>query len=223
MDIKSYEAYGLTMALAGNMEGIAVTRVAIPMVGRSMYAISSKDGKVDISIDPEETEDFMDDFRDGIAQLYNYSHPDKNTTVEKLENDKTMQMRLVDILNQNKYQIADFHPNPPQRLINTHKCYLDMFKQTSFASQDFAVLHTATSLSASLYQDLNTTTISEMWQSLNNNQSAVEDYFDMADEIEEAIALIESGEASDINEAFAMLHEDEMEDDDEMDNDGRDK
>lgn len=53
MELKSYEAYGLTLALAGNTDGVTVTRVSIPMVGKAMYAISSEDGKVDISINPE--------------------------------------------------------------------------------------------------------------------------------------------------------------------------
>lgn len=217
MELKNYEAYGLTLALAGNMEGVTVTRVSIPIVGKTMYAISSEDGKVDISINPEEQDDYMDTFRDGIAQLYNYSHRDK-TTSDKLLHSRTLEMRTVDILNQNKYNIADYNPNPPMRLRATHSCYLDMFKKTDFASPDFAMMHTATMLSASLYQDLNTTTISEMLKSIDNNRDAVEDYLEMGDEILELQSLIDNGMAGDIYEAFQILHGDEMEEDDEDEN-----
>lgn len=223
MQLKNYEAYGLTLALAGNMEGVSVTRVSIPIVGKSMYAISSQDGKVDISINPEEQDDYMDVFRDSIAQLYNYTHSTK-TTSEKLENDRVMEMRAVDILNKNKYNIADYHPNPPMRLRGTHTSYLEMFKRTDFASPDFAMMHTATMLSASLYQDLNTTTISEMLKAIDNNREAVEDYIEMGDEILELQSLIDNGMAGDITEAFRILHGDEMmEEDDDENTPGKDK
>lgn len=222
MELKSYEAYGLTLALAGNMEGVTVTRVSIPIVGKSMYAISSEDGKVDISINPEEDDEYMDTFRDGISQLYNYSHRDK-TTPEKLETDRVLEMRTVDILNQNKYHIADYAPNPPMRLKGTYTSYLDMFRRTEFASPDFAMMHTAVTLSASLYQDLNTTTISEMLKAINSNRESVEDYMEMGEELAELQSLVDSGMAGDISEAFRILHQDEIMEDDDEDTPGKDK
>ena len=221
MELKSYEAYGLTLALAGNTDGVTVTRVSIPMLGKAMYAISSEDGKVDISINPEEQEDYMDTFRDGVSQLYNYlglKPFDSKTgklTADQLHKERVLEMRTVDILNQNKYNIADNCINPPMRVRGTYTSFLDMFKMSEFASQDFATLHTATTLAGSLYHDLNTTTISEMLKALNSNRDSVEDYMEMGEEIAELQSLVDSGMASDINEAFEILHRDDPTDEDE--------
>lgn len=75
MELKSFETRAIVLAIAGMLNDVDIKRIEIPITKNdeelTIYSVSSKDGGLDISMNPEEKGDYRAEFGKNLTKLYN--------------------------------------------------------------------------------------------------------------------------------------------------------
>lgn len=77
MELKSFETGAIVLTIAGMLDDVTIRRIEMPISKEQkeiiLYSASSKDGRLDIYINPEKKDNFKAEFGENLTKLYNFA------------------------------------------------------------------------------------------------------------------------------------------------------
>ncbi len=103
MELKSYETRAIVLAIAGMLNDVDIRRFEMPVTTDDeelvLYSIASKDGKLDISINPEKKDNYKAEFGENLTKLYNFIFdakvPSSDTSIDKMQKNWDTMVPLI--------------------------------------------------------------------------------------------------------------------------------
>lgn len=103
MELKSFETKAIILAIAGMLNDVNIKRIEMPITKNdeelTIYSVSSKDGKLDISMNPEKKDNYKAEFGANLTQLYNFVYnaeaPLTDTAIDKMQKNWETMVPLI--------------------------------------------------------------------------------------------------------------------------------
>lgn len=103
MELKSFETRAIVLAIAGMLNDVDIKRIEIPITKNdeelTIYSIASRDGKIDISINPENKGDYKAEFGENLTKLYNFVYgaksPSTDSAIDKMQKNWETMVPLI--------------------------------------------------------------------------------------------------------------------------------
>lgn len=196
MRLTDGETNALTLVIASMLKDVSVQMIQMPNFNLdvnkdefTVFGISSKDKKLDITINPDEKdiEKCRANFASSLAQLYNYAHKGSDIKPEKIKNDNMAQSTMLLNLIYTSKDVALVNPLESGDRISRAKANRQHFRSMMMncdpTSNENGILFFAQTYIHEIYENLRPVTGVMVNNAIEQNRVAYVEYLTMMNDI----------------------------------------
>lgn len=159
MELKSFETNGMILAIGALLNDVGVSQIMMPHPEGGdlvLYSVKSKDGRLDLTINPDDKEDYMKKFMGNLVSLYNYVYKVDSKPKDNFKVSDCMWYATLLFNSAKDSALAKYEANPPRALfvrgLRTIDGFSEMEGNANPLSNDFQSVFSASALVSRTYK-----------------------------------------------------------------------